>query len=485
MDFYNKHLLKMLNQEEMKLLHEATCRLLSRVGIKVSHDKITKMLKDNGATVNGNRVCLSQEMVERAIADTAKIIEFKAPDPDKGFTLDASENMVKYGTGGQALYMVNRKGNGWSKDSAGAEDLKKILTLCESLEQVDFSTRPVECDVPEDRMDIEKAKIYSDHCSKPINLANLIKADKLDEIISIIGDPAYISFIVCLVSSPMAMDTVAGDKLLAILDKDLPLAISSCPQGGSTAPFSEIGELIQLNAEILFGFVLANTYKKGAKVLYRGIPITSNLYSDGSPRWCQPDSIRRVALATQLCRYYNLPCCGTAGVSDEETPTAQGITEKVLSWAYVTASGAQYINSALGMLQQVMSVSYYQYVIDDIVLGLLKNNFSKYQGNNLDEIIMETTTEGLKYFGISVDENIKKEIAKRIEHTNKRFETYSEDSMNEQIEVVEKAVSKAGGSTVLITSARKGLRKGYLYTGEKIEGELDLSGIEDRLKSTL
>lgn len=318
-----------------------------------------------------------------------------------------------------------------------------------------------------------------------MNLANLVNVEHLEQVLEIIGNPAYLSFIVSLISSPLVLDSFSGDKFVALLSKDLPVSISCCPQGGSTAPFSEVGELLQLHAELLFGFVLANTIRPGAKVLYRGIPITSNLYTDGSPRWCQPESIRRVALAAQLCRYYNLPCCGTAGVSDETEPSAEGVAEKVLSWTYGIAAGAQYINSALGMLEQVLSVSYEQYVMDDIALKIVKEKFAE-NGSGLREtsaLALSAAVAALRQFGVAVDEQMENELLARIRHIENAMEPYSEDYIEEQIDIIEKAVEKSS-STVFMIAARKGLREGYLYQGNKIEAPLDLSGVAERLKSS-
>ncbi len=478
----DKQQLKLLSPNAMELIHGGALRLLSQVGVKVTHAGIGERLISRGAQRKGERIIIPPDMVDNGLAETAKIIHFDAPDPAHGFTVNAAENQVKFGTGGQALYIVDHTSNGWVRRSAGTDDLKQILALCDQLKQVDFITRPVECDVPEDQMDLEKARIFHEYCSKPMNLANLVKVEHLDKVLEIIGNPAHVSFVISLVSSPLVLDTAAGEKFVALLEKDLPVAISCCPQGGSTAPFSEVGELLQMHAELMFGFVLANVIRPGAKVLYRGIPITSNLYTDGSPRWCQPDCIRRVALAAQLCRFYNLPCCGTAAVSDETEPSAQGISEKVLSWTYEMTSGAHYINSALGMLEQVMSVSYYQYVIDDIALGIVKEKFRENKPQEISNLAINATLETLSCFGVSVDEKMEAELAARIRHIENAIEPYSEDYINDQLAIIEKAVNKSS-STVFMKTARKGLREGYLYRGNRIDAPLDLSSVTERLNN--
>jgi len=479
-----KKQIKMLSNAEMELIHLGACRLLSRVGVKVTHEVIAEKLISQGALRKGERITIPANMVENALAKTAKTIQFDAPDPAYSFTLNAVENRVKFGPGGQALYIVHPAAGGWGRRPAGTDDLKQILVLCNRLKNVDFITRPVECDVPEDRMDLEKARIFRQYCSKPMNLANLIKVEHLDRVLEMIGDPAHVSFIISLISSPLVLDSAAGDKFIALVEKNLPVSISCCPQGGSTAPFSEVGELLQLHAELLFGFVLGNVIRPGARLLYRGIPVTSNLYTDGSPRWCQPESIRRVALAAQLCRFYNLPCCGTAGVSDEAEPSAQGISEKVLSWVYEMAAGAQYINSALGMLEQVLSVSYQQYVIDDILLGIVKEKFGENGSLKTSQLALSAATAALSRFGVAVDEKVEAELTARIRHIENAMEPYNEEYIGEQLNLIEKAVNKTS-STVFMKTARKGLREGYLYRGDRIDAPLDLSDATGRLESIL
>ncbi len=472
-----------LTSEELKGIHQGSCRLLSQVGVKVTHEGIARLLSDSGAHRRGDRLCIPEDLIDKALADTAKVIEFNAPDPNKRFTVDAAADDVRFGTGGQALYVVHRTGEGWEKAPAVSRDLKEILILCDQLEQADFITRPVECDVPEDQMDIEKARLFRSHCTKPMNLANLVDAKNLESIIEIIGDQSYLSFIVCLTASPLTMDSSAGDKLLALMERGLPAAVSSCPQGGSTAPFSEVGELIQLNAELLFGFVLANIIRPGAQVLYRGIPITSDLYSDGSPRWCQPESIRRVAIAAQISRWYGIPCCGTAGVSDEQVPTAQGLSEKILSWSFEAASGAHYINSALGMLQQVMSVSPYQYVIDNTALGIVKEELTASPKRSIGDVVMTSVQRAFEYFGTSMDDAAEAEMLSRIAHVEKAKEPYDEGHIEKQLGAIEKAVAGESGSNVFMKGARKGLREGYLYAGESITAELHLGRVREELAS--
>ena len=232
--------LKMLSPAEMQLIHAGACRLLAQVGVKVAHEGIAEKLRSRGARFTGGRIFIPPEMVGYALAETAKTISFAAPDPAYAFTVNTAENLVKFGTGGQALYIVQPAVSGWQRRPAGTEDLKQILALCNRLENVDFITRPVEADVPEERMDVEKARIFREYCSKPMNLANLVKVERLDEVLEIVGNPAYVSFIISLVSSPLIMDSAAGEKFMALVEKIF-LSPSLAAPRGARLPFPRWG----------------------------------------------------------------------------------------------------------------------------------------------------------------------------------------------------------------------------------------------------
>ena len=99
----------------------------------------------------------------------------------------------------------------------------------------------------------------------------------------------------------------------------------------------------------------------------------------------------------------------------------------MLSWTYGAASGAQYINSALGMLDQVMSVSYEQYVMDDLALGIVKEKFKEHQSAKASQIAVEAAVEALNFFGVPADAKIEEELAARIRHIETPLEPYSEN----------------------------------------------------------
>ena len=136
------------------------------------------------------------------------------------------------------------------------------------------------------------------------------------------------------------------------------------------------------------------------------------------------------------------------------------------------------------MLEQVLSVSYQQYVIDDILLGIVKEKFGEDGSLEISQLALSTATAALSRFGVAVDEKVEAELTARIRHIENAMEPYNEEYIGEQLNLIEKAVNKTS-STVFMKTARKGLREGYLYRGDRIDAPLDLSDATGRLESIL
>ncbi len=475
---------KLLSDANCRLIHEGSCRLLSEAGVHVESDRAVQMFLDGGASLENKRIKIPREMVEQAIQRTAKTIHLHARNSNHNVTIDVNAPEIYFGTGGQALNVLHYENGAFVKKQATTRDLIDIVRICEQLPNVDFITRPVEPDVPEEEMDLAKTRILLENTTKHMNLANLVRIDKLPDIIAAVQDPLLISFIASLTVSPLNLVSPTIDKFLKVIEHDIPVSISSCPQAGTTAPLSEIGELVQVNAEILSAVVLANLVRSGARVFYRGIPISSDLYSDGSPRWCQPESIRRIALITDLTYFYGIPCCGTAAVSDEKDPNPQTVAEKTFSWVFETASGAQFINSALGMLEQVLTVSPEQYIIDDSVIGMVKGLFNQTPNYNLRELAQTAVTKALEFFDVTMQSEMAHNISDRIDFILAEHEEYSSATVNTQIELIQEAVTSGRSSSKFMRASRPGLRSGWLYQGTRLEGSLDLTDVH-RIKKDI
>jgi trimethylamine--corrinoid protein Co-methyltransferase len=148
----------------------------------------------------------------------------------------------------------------------------------------------------------------------------------------------------------------------------IPVALSSAPMAGSTAPMTMAGQLAQLHAEELCGITICQLTNPGAPLLYGGIPGAANMASmgySGGPVECGMMN----AAIHQLARHVKIPNYNSAALSDAKVPDIQAGWEKGMSTLLVAMSGSNYVHHAAGMLESMLGVAYEQYIIDDEIIG--------------------------------------------------------------------------------------------------------------------
>ena len=232
-----------------------------------------------------------------------------------------------------------------------------------------------------DNHDVNKFFASLNNTTKHVQ-AGLTKVDKLMDVVRmaeiITGGPEalrenpIISFIACVLKSPLQLVDDTADKVFAIVEAGLPLVISSSPQGGSSAPIQEAGMVAQINAEILAGITLTQLIKPGAPVLYGSVPVRARL-DDLHDLYGCPEFNQYNLDCAQLARFYEIPCYSTAGVGDAKVPGMQATFEKLFTHLYMAMSGAQYIHYAFGLLDRTNSFCPVQAVLDNEQIGKIKH----------------------------------------------------------------------------------------------------------------
>jgi trimethylamine--corrinoid protein Co-methyltransferase len=256
--------------------------------------------------------------------------------------------------------------------------------LCNALPNADFFIRNVNLqdeDITADNKDVNVFMAALMHMAKHVQ-AGLVNLGRLDEVLTLAGIAAggaeklaenpVISFITCLIKSPLQMVDDTTEKVIAIAERGMPLVISSSPQGGSTAPIREEGMVAMINAEILAGITLTQVVNPGTPVLYGAVPVRARL-DTLHDLYGAPEFIHYNIDCVQMARHYGVPCYSTAGIGDAKVPGLQSTIEKVFSQLAVASSGAQYIHYAFGLLEKTNIFSPLQAVLDDEHIGLVRH----------------------------------------------------------------------------------------------------------------
>jgi trimethylamine--corrinoid protein Co-methyltransferase len=262
-------------------------------------------------------------------------------------------------------------------------DLCQAAHVCENLNTLDAFIRPVNIqdkDITEANKDVNKFFASLDNTTKHV-MAGLTTLNQLDNVVNmaklIVGgeeelkDNPIISFITCLVKSPLQFVDDTSQTLIEICRRGLPIVVSSSPQAGSSAPIKEAGILAQINAEVLAGITLSQLVNKGTPVIYGSVPVRAQL-DNLNDSYGAPESSQYNIDCVQMARFYDLPCYSTSGVCDTQTPRTQSSIERLFSDILVTLSGPQYLHCAYGLLDGNSTFSLLQAVLDDAHFEMIK-----------------------------------------------------------------------------------------------------------------
>jgi len=362
-----------LDQDQVKLLDQASLKILSDPGIWCYNERAAKLFKDHGAQVHEEsdsgakcwRVSFPGGLIKEAIAKAPSRLVLGARKPENRLLIDAEIPRAYFGSGSEANIWLDAKMEEFVSEKNSSVKVKvpryterrgstallsRAAKLCERLEHLDFFIRPLNIQDPEitsDNHDVNKFFASLNNITKHVQaglteLARFNDVVKIAEIIAggkkALRDNPVISFIACVFKSPLQIVDDTAEKVFAIVEAGLPLVISSSPQGGSSAPIQESGRLDDLHD--LYGCPEFNQYNIDC---------------------------------VQLARYYNIPCYSSAGVGDANVPGMQAMFEKLFTHLYMAMSGAHYIHYAFGLLDRTNCFCPLQAVLDNEQIGKIKH----------------------------------------------------------------------------------------------------------------
>ncbi len=370
--------LSILSKSDISQIHQTSLDILKEIGIKMENEALLEMLEERGAIVDYTKqiVRIPKSMVEEAIekAPSKVILYGREGKPD----LHLEGKNVYTGTGGTAVNIFDLEQG--ERRASKARDVALTARLVDNLANIDFFVVPV---YPDDRekLGADEARFLNALCytGKHV-MGGVYTARGIERVIDFAEEVAgsaaelrkrpIISMITSIIS-PLKMEKDYTKYMEYIISRGVPVVAPPAPIAGATSPLTLAGCLAQLNAEALFGIVLAQNIEAGAKVLYGIVPTTMDMRTS-SFRFGSIESGLMNAAGAELAQYYNLPVYNTAGVTDSRTSDIQAGYEKMGGILLSGLVGANFIHDAAGLLDTGLTVAYEQYVIDNDILGMVK-----------------------------------------------------------------------------------------------------------------
>ncbi len=368
---------KPLTEDGIGRIHEKALKILEEVGVRVESAQALSVFADSRAPVDEkNRlVRIPPKLVEAKLNEAPSQVLLFGRRPKN--RLDLGRFRVHMGTGGAALQVIDPESGEHRKGTL--LDIVNMARVADEMENIHFYIRPCTArDLPEENLGVNEFYAALSNTTKHV-MGNAYCVGEVEKIIGMAAIIAggreklikrpFLSFIVGWMKSPLTFDTARTEVLTEIVRQGMPVALSSAPMAGSTAPVTMAGTLCQLHAEELAGIVYTQLLKPGAPVLYGGIPGMADM-QDLSYRAGGVEFGLMNAAISQLATYIDVPNYCSAGITEAHVPSFQAMYEKTFSISQCALAGSNYIHHAAGVLASIKTVDYGQMVIDNEIIGM-------------------------------------------------------------------------------------------------------------------
>jgi trimethylamine---corrinoid protein Co-methyltransferase len=367
-------MLKFLNNEDLKSIHFATLEILSEVGIKMEHKPALEVFASFGAKVDFDNsiVKIDEQLLNKALSTAPS--RFTLYGKNETFDVKVDPERVYTIGGSSALNVLDLDGN---YRPALFDDLIKFTILLDKLEHLHIMHAIV---IPSDleeygvdrmlfagtfpyttRNYYSQSQTGADGVLDQIKMAAVVQGSEE----AVRKNPMFTE-VVCMVS-PLQHEKINSEVLIEAAKNNIPVYVEVDAMPGGTTPAPIAGTLVEQNANVLAGIILAQLVKPGTPCIYSiasGLmDMTSGGYSGGAPE----TNLLHCATA-QVAHYYNLPFQGGTGI-DAKIPDAQAGYERAMQVLSNALAGTNFIHLSFGMMEMMLMASYEQCVIDNEIMG--------------------------------------------------------------------------------------------------------------------
>ena len=368
---------RIISDDQLESIHLASLEVLETIGIDVMHEEARDYFSAAGASVDGERVRIPAEVIEKAIASVPSAFTFHARNPAKSIRI--GDGYLSFGTVGSA---PNSSDLDHGRRPGNLEDYRGFLKLAQSFNCIDFiSGYPVEpIDVHASVRHLVALKDMALLTDKPFHAYSLGE-ERIRDGIEIARIARGISpeqleqepslFTIINTNSPLKMDVPMLQGIIEMARRNQIVCITPFTLAGAMAPVTVAGALVQQNAEALAGIALTQLVRAGAPVIYGGF--TSNVdMKSGAPAFGTPEYMKSAMIGGQLARRYGIPY-RTSNTCAANTIDAQAAYESVFSLWGVTMGGGNLVMHGAGWMEGGLVASFEKFVLDCDLIQMVKS----------------------------------------------------------------------------------------------------------------
>lgn len=351
---------------DLNSLHQATLRILSETGILLTEPRARSLLAEAGARLEGNRVLLPPELVERCIAQAGKRPSLRG----RGGTVKTlgDGNLYFHNLGGAPQVFDPASG---FRRPATMQDVRNAARLLDALEYCHTITpffTPT--DAPGGIMSLAMYRHTLPHTLKPVQGPGIqfpAEVRYAVEMAAVIGEPGEMLSLSLSPVSPLTFPDHEAAAILEIARLGITFGPLPCPTAGTTAPMSIAGAVTQQNAEVLASLVLAQLARPGLPIIYCG-RLAMMEPRTGLSVWGGVELGLASALTVQVGHRYGLPVNVYGFSTNAHSLDLQNGFERGLNALLPALAGADEL-SGIGEMEAGVMGSFAQMVADSEFAG--------------------------------------------------------------------------------------------------------------------
>ncbi|HUS86462.1 MAG TPA: trimethylamine methyltransferase family protein [Bacteroidales bacterium] len=306
-----------LSDDQKERVHEFSVRILETTGIRVESDRARKIFaRSRSVIIKDDVVYIKRELIDRSIKTARSEIEIYNRSGDHLFKLGKEqEGGTRFGIGVTNTSfqeietdMVVPFTRGHMKISSRLGDILPNFDM--------ISTLGIPSDLPPSEIDLYNTLDMYANTAKPLVLliSESKNINRVFDLLSFLhGDISSSPFAMLYLNliTPLVLNESTTDKMIAALERGLPVIFSNYSMYGATSPMTEAGTLALLNAELLAGLVLSQLVKEGSKIILGSLPAGFDMKIMGS--YYSPSSYLLNLACAEMMDHYDIPHCGTSG----------------------------------------------------------------------------------------------------------------------------------------------------------------------------
>lgn len=369
--------LTVLSTDEVETITGATFQLLESTGVLVKESRAHGLLLSAGAIgVPGEeRVRIPESLLRTALSKIPREWSWYARDPAR---------TIRVGDGGRTrLGPGSACTNVWDYESnrirpPTRQDAADMVAVMDALELVDINFTPVSRnwdDLPTRWNESESLVRDLTISGKPPigpSYDGTMARDGVAIAAVLAGGeealrkrPMVAGY--CDPVSPLIHDRTMTETLIEYASMGQPVFVTALDLAGGSAPATLAGTLLQQNAEVLSGILIAQLVNPAAPVIYGSVSGIMDMKA-GTAAVGGPEFGLLSVASVQLAHRFGIPC-SVGGQSDSKMPDAQAALEKAMTLLTATMAGADFVDLFFGSFEGYNTTCLEQIVIDHDIAG--------------------------------------------------------------------------------------------------------------------